>query len=237
MKNLNEHISRMRQLFGAEHGIIKPLVSEQDEFDDMITKNSPSSKPLGDTKSQNNNQSKPNPNYKNSNDSFEDKDDMVNKPGSGKNIIAVVDAVVKNNTKGTEEVVKLSLDEDTYGSDYMGRSDLGPSTLKMLEDYGYYLVGILDKKKYSDGDSFVITATIPFRLGNSKIERDCSKDSINYAEKSASGNNKTTIKLTGSIVGNPRYPENYCNLYVVYEIDESSPFADFKKATIDLRFK
>jgi hypothetical protein len=27
--NLNEHISRMKNLFSAEHGIIKPLVSEQ----------------------------------------------------------------------------------------------------------------------------------------------------------------------------------------------------------------
>jgi hypothetical protein len=31
MKNLNEHISRMKELFIAQHGIIKPLVSEQDE--------------------------------------------------------------------------------------------------------------------------------------------------------------------------------------------------------------
>jgi hypothetical protein len=29
MENLNEHINRMKQLFGAQHGIIKPLVSEQ----------------------------------------------------------------------------------------------------------------------------------------------------------------------------------------------------------------
>jgi hypothetical protein len=29
MNNLNEHINRMRQLIGAKHGMIKPLVSEQ----------------------------------------------------------------------------------------------------------------------------------------------------------------------------------------------------------------
>ena len=29
MQNLNEHIDRMKQLFGAQHGIIKPLVNEQ----------------------------------------------------------------------------------------------------------------------------------------------------------------------------------------------------------------
>ena len=41
MQNLNEHINRMKQLFGAQHGIIKPLVNEQDlddEFDDLINK-------------------------------------------------------------------------------------------------------------------------------------------------------------------------------------------------------
>jgi hypothetical protein len=31
--NLNEHISRMKNLFSAEHGIIKPLVSEQKHAD------------------------------------------------------------------------------------------------------------------------------------------------------------------------------------------------------------
>ena len=30
MQNLNEHVNRMKQLFGAQHGIIKPLVNEQD---------------------------------------------------------------------------------------------------------------------------------------------------------------------------------------------------------------
>ena len=30
MQNLNEHVNRMKKLFGAQHGIIKPLVSEQD---------------------------------------------------------------------------------------------------------------------------------------------------------------------------------------------------------------
>ena len=34
MKNLNEHVNRMKQLFGAQHGIIKPLVSEQ-EVDEL----------------------------------------------------------------------------------------------------------------------------------------------------------------------------------------------------------
>jgi len=44
MQNLNEHINRMRQLIGAKHGIIKPLVSEQegDEFDNLLI-NKPSS--------------------------------------------------------------------------------------------------------------------------------------------------------------------------------------------------
>ena len=31
MMDLNEHIKRMKDLFFAEHGIVKPLISEQDE--------------------------------------------------------------------------------------------------------------------------------------------------------------------------------------------------------------
>ena len=31
MQNLNEHINRMRQLIGVKHGIVKPLVSEQEK--------------------------------------------------------------------------------------------------------------------------------------------------------------------------------------------------------------
>lgn len=31
MRNLNEHVNRMRQLIGAKHGAIKPLVTEQEK--------------------------------------------------------------------------------------------------------------------------------------------------------------------------------------------------------------
>lgn len=240
MKTLNEHVNRMRQLFNAEHGIIKPLVSEQDEFDDMITKSSPSSKPMGDTKPENNNQSTPNPNYKNANDSFEDKDDLINKPGSGRKIIASIDATVKNNTKGTEEVVNVSLDEDTFANYFLDPTGtfatLTPDLLKMLSNYGYYMVGALNKSKYSPGDSLTITAKLPFKLGNSTIDRPGSKASINYAEKSISGNS-TIITLNASVVENPSNPGRYYAMSISYEIDETSPFADFKKVNFNLHFK
>jgi|688.fasta_scaffold1026775_1 hypothetical protein len=34
--NLNEHINRMKNLFNAEHGIIKPLISEQKKLERFI---------------------------------------------------------------------------------------------------------------------------------------------------------------------------------------------------------
>ena len=52
MQNLNEHINRMKQLFGAQHGIIKPLVNEQDlddEFDDLSCSKSSPKNSLWDT--------------------------------------------------------------------------------------------------------------------------------------------------------------------------------------------
>lgn len=35
MQNLNEHINRMKQLIGAKHGIVKPLVTEQEDTDSL----------------------------------------------------------------------------------------------------------------------------------------------------------------------------------------------------------
>jgi len=42
MKNLNEHINRIKQLFNSEHGVIKPLISEDNinelKFNDLVGK-------------------------------------------------------------------------------------------------------------------------------------------------------------------------------------------------------
>jgi hypothetical protein len=232
MKNLNEHVNRMKQLFNAQHGIIKPLVKEQDEFDDLISKTSPKSADDSSKNQTTTNQS--NSNYKNANDSFEDKDDMVNKPGSGKKIVAVVDANIKNNTKKTEEIVKLDFKEDQNANDYLGDPNLGQSTKDILkDDYGYTVWGNADKTNYSSGDSISITATIPLVLGNSTIDKWNNKGNINLATKSNSGNN-TTIQINGSIV------ENNGRIYPIrirYDVNEDSPFGPKKQLTLHIAFK
>jgi hypothetical protein len=230
MKNLNEHVNRMKQLFNAEHGIIKPLVKEQDEFDDLISKT-----PGAKSDSPPSNQTTPNQsksNYKNANDSFEDKDDMVNKPGSGKKIVAVVDANIKNNTKKSEEIVKLDFKEDQFANEYLGDPDLAPSTKDILkDDYGYAVWGFADKTKYSVGDSIAITATIPLALGNSTIERN--KGNINLATKSNSGNN-TTIQISGTVVeDNGRI----LPIRIRYDVNEESPFGPKKQLSFYIAFK
>ena len=40
MQNLNEHVNRMKQLFGAQHGVVKPIVNEED------TQNKPPQTPI-----------------------------------------------------------------------------------------------------------------------------------------------------------------------------------------------
>jgi len=100
MQNLNEHVNRMKQLFGAQHGIIKPLVSEQDfndEFDDLISKSSPS-KPTPETKMD---EPKGPSQYKKDEPLFGDEgNEMINKPGSGRKLQGSVNMVIKNKTTG-----------------------------------------------------------------------------------------------------------------------------------------
>lgn len=45
MKNLNEHINRMKQLIGAKHGVIKPFVNEEDLKGFCLKKFKDTSKP------------------------------------------------------------------------------------------------------------------------------------------------------------------------------------------------
>lgn len=236
MNNLNEHIKRMKQLFNSEHGIIKPLVSEQieDEFDDLITKGS-GAKPTGNntTPINQNSDRNANPNYKNANDSFEDKDDMVNKPGSGKGIVAVINANIKNNTKKTEEIVKLNFREDQDANDYLGDPNLGTTTMDIIKDfYGYSVYGTTNKTKYSVGDSISISATIPLELGNSTIDRNVGN--ISLATKSNSGRN-TTIQINGSIV--ERNNGNFQSISMRYDVNEDSPFGPKKQLAFYINFK
>jgi hypothetical protein len=228
MNNLNEHVNRMRQLFNAQHGIIKPLVSEQfeDEFGDLTTK------PSKVTPTNQNADRKANPNYKNANDSFEDKDDLVNKPGSGKGVVAVIDAKIKNNTKKTEEIVKLDFSEDQDANDFLSDPNLVASTMDLLKVYyGYGVHGTADKTKYSVGDSISITATIPLELGNSSI--DSNVGNISLATKSNSGRN-TTIKINGSIVEkNGRFQ----GIQIRYDVNEESPFGPKKQLLFYIDFE
>jgi hypothetical protein len=103
----------MKQLIGAKHGIIKPLVSEQspfdDEFDDFINK------PNQPTPPKENDLQKGMPSqYKSSEKLYGDDetDDLINKPGSGKNTTARVPMTILNKTTGKEETINADFYED-----------------------------------------------------------------------------------------------------------------------------
>jgi hypothetical protein len=230
MINLNEHVNRMKQLFNAEHGIIKPLVKEQEEFDDFISNTSGSKSDITS-----NNKTTPNTsnsNYKNANDSFEDKDDLINKPGSGKNIVATVNVNIKNNTKKTEEIVKINFTEDQDANKYLGDPNLTADLKDYFKNnYGYELWGFAKKNKYSVGDSIYITATIPLELGNSRTSKTLSN--INLATKSNSGKN-TTIQIHGSIVKSN--DDHIAPIRITYEVNEPSPFGPKKQLTLYIGF-
>lgn len=232
MRNLNEHVNRMKQLFNTEHGIIKPLVKEQEEFDDFISNTSGSKSDITS-----NNKTTPNTsnsNYKNANDSFEDKDDLINKPSSGRNIVATVNANIKNNTKKTEEIVKLDFREDKDANEYLGNPILNADLKDYFKNhYGYDLFGFAKKNKYSAGDSISITATIPLELGNSKIGKNSSN--INLATKSNSGKN-TTIQIQGSIVEFAKNNNDIIPIKIIYEVNESSPFGPKKQLVLYIGF-
>lgn len=217
MKNLNEHISRMKQLFGAEHGIIKPLVSEQDEFDDMISKNSPRSKPMGDTKSQNNNQS--NPNYKKANDSFEDNDDMINKPGSGKKLQASVNMVVKNKTTGKTEMPYNELGEDEDWAQIAQRKLEGEYVSPFeTQGYGYYVIAEAEKQNYKDGDNITIEFEVPVVV--TSLKADGNQNNVSLIDRNVSGN-KTIIRVEARIIVDKNY---MLSVRGVGRTDKPSPF-------------
>ena len=137
MNNLNEHINRMRQLIGAKHGIIKPLVSEQspfdDEFDDFINK------PNQPTPPKENDLQKGMPSqYKSSEKLYGDDeyDDLFNKRGSGKNITSSVPMTILNKTTGKEETINADFYEDEVAVTVKAMTS-------MLEPAMIVLVGII----------------------------------------------------------------------------------------------
>ncbi len=79
---------------------------------------------------------------------------MVNKPGSGKNIVSSVEVTLKNNTKVTTEVIDVPFKEITEANYFQFESPNG----------GYLLNGAFDGTKYSIGDQVVVSAKIPLEL-------------------------------------------------------------------------
>jgi hypothetical protein len=238
MSNLNEHIKRMKQLFNSEHGIIKPLVSEQieDEFDDLITKGS-GSKPNGDNTTPINADRKANPNYKNANDSFEDKDDMVNKPGSGKGLISSIDATINNLTKGTSEVVKLNFKKDTdynYLSSFLD-GITGAVADDIRNSYGYVFYGETKGDKYGEDDSLLITINVPLILKNSEINH-ISKNVISNVNTSISGKN-TKVSINCKTVESTN-TGGFLPVVLSYKVDQdASPFGGDSNCDLVLRFR
>ena len=158
MQNLNEHINRMKQLFGAQHGIIKPLVNEQDlddEFDDLINK------PNNPTPPKENDVVKGIPSqYKKDEPLFGDEgNEMINKPGSGRNIQSSVDMTIKNLTSGKIEKPTNTLyeDEDAY---QILQSKIDDPTVDLefdLKTYGYFVSALAKKDNYSAYDGIEIS--------------------------------------------------------------------------------
>lgn len=233
MKNLNEHVNRMKQLFNAQHGVIKPLVSEQsnDDFDDLISKSS-KSKPLSSTppnqNSQNTPENKPQTTSQKSNDSNEDDDMMVNKPGSGKNVISSIAINIKNTTKNTNETIMSSFREDNFSSEY-DMATVSPELQKLGDsNYGYSAYVELNKNKYSFGDSVNITFSVPFILG--KVIKS-TNDSINNINTSVSGG-KTNVTIYGKITEDKNRINTIGSISAIFKVDESNPFGGDKNLRV-----
>jgi hypothetical protein len=234
MNNLNEHIKRMKQLFNSEHGIIKPLVSEQieDEFDDLITKSS-GAKPNGDSTTPINADRNANPNYKNSNDSFEDKDDMVNKPGSGKKLQASVNVVVKNKTTGKTEIPYNELGEDEDWAQIAQRKLEGEYVSPFeTQGYGYYVIAEAEKQNYKDGDNITIEFDVPFVV--TSLKADGNQNNISLINRNVSGN-KTSIRVEARIIVDKNF---MFSVRGAGKTDKPSPFesGQFNEFFFALRF-
>jgi len=239
MQNLNEHINRMKQLFGAQHGVIKPLVTEsplsngEDEFDDLINKpNDPTPPKENDTV-----KGKPSP-YKKDEPLFGDEgNEMINKPGSGRNIQSSVDMTIKNLTSGKIEKPTNTLyeDEDAY---QILQSKMDDPTVDLEFDvntYGYLISAMAKKENYKDQDSIEISFELPFVVTSLEEGYKVGNGSISYIDRQVSGN-KTKIKMNAKIT---TYGENIEGIVAKGKTDIPNPLkeGEFNRVAISIRFR
>lgn len=240
MNNLNEHINRMKQLIGAKHGIIKPLVSEQgaDEFDDMMNKWS-----SNETDDREQIQYTPKDSqYKSSEKLYGDDetDDLVNKPGSGKNTIARVPITILNKTTGKEETINAEFYEDEDWAEIVMKSDeefknFGTRVNLEFESgtYGYYLSGRASKNNYNDGDSIKIKFEVPLNVTSFKA--DDRPGNVSYVNKNNSSSS-TSFEIEAKIIDNTGY---FLNIMGIGNTNLESPLKDgeFEKFVLTVRFR
>ena len=236
MQNLNEHVNRMKQLFGAQHGIIKPLVSEQDfddEFGDLINKSNNPTPP------KENDLPKGIPSqYKKDEPLFGDEgNEMINKPGSGRNIQSSLNITVKNLTSGNVENPTNSFyeDEDAYQI-LQSKIDDPTSNLDFdLRTYGYFLSGISKKSNYKEDDGLEISFELPFAL--TSLEGDANDDVISHVDRQVSGD-KTKIKINAKVLltSNPEY---FASIWLTGKTNIPSPLkaGEFNRFAFSLRFR
>ena len=240
MNNLNEHINRMKQLIGAKHGIIKPLVSEQspfdDEFDDFINK------PNQPTPPKENDLQKGMPSqYKSSEKLYGDDetDDLINKPGSGKNTTARVPMTILNKTTGKEETINADFYEDENWAQIVMDSDEEFKNFGSRfgmegasKHYGYYLYGKATKDNYNDGDSIKIKFNVPLNV--TSFKEDSSQGNTSYVDRKNSSNS-TSFEIEGKIIEENGY---FFSVRGIGNTDFESPLkdGDFEKFAFSVRF-
>jgi hypothetical protein len=220
----------MKQLIGAKHGIIKPLVSEQspfdDEFDDLINKSNQPTPPK-----ENDLQKGMPSQYKSSEKLYGDDetDDLVNKPGSGKNTIARVPITILNKTTGKEETINAEFYEDENWAEIVMKSDeefknFGTRVNLEFESgtYGYY-----------HGDSIKIKFEVPLNVTSFKA--DDRPGNVSYVNKNNSSNS-TSFEIEAKIIDNTGY---FLNIMGIGNTNLESPLKDgeFEKFALTVRFR
>jgi hypothetical protein len=237
MQNLNEHINRMKQLFGAQHGIIKPLVNEQDfgDEDDLINKYSDDND-YGTSDDAKNNTPQGPSQYKKNEPLFGDEgNEMINKPGSGKNIQSSVDMTIKNLTSGNVEKPTNTLyeDEDAY---QILQSKIDDPTANLefdIKTYGYFVSAMAKKDNYNAYDGLEISFELPFVV-TSLEEGDKNDNLVSNIDRQVSGD-KTKIKI------NAKIPESmsFFGLWLKGKTDIPSPLkeGEFNRVAIAIRFR
>lgn len=193
MKTLNEHVNRMRQLFNAEHGIIKPLVSEQDEMGD----------------------------------------EMINKKGYGENLVSSVNVQIKNNDTQNTETISASFKEDMAANHFLSKSSLTDWDKMVLNDYGYSLIGVLDKTKYKLGDEISIDIKVPLSL--TRNSEQLSKNIKNETITKSGG--KDTFIYMKCVITNTEDSDSFDAIGGYYEVEEKGPGEGNKKLLVELVFE